>query len=274
MSGMGMALMGTGVAEGEHRAIEAAQRAISSPLLEDASIHGARGVLINVTGGEDMTLHEVSEAAKHRPGGGRPGCEHHLRHGDRPRAPGRGQGDRDRHGLRREAGARRPIAREMAVVESPPSAPAAPNESHAHAEQRRPERYFRRGASEPLEFDATRRRLHAELRQDEGRPGRPGVPAQADGLTQWRTADETPAAEARRRILVIDDDPETGRLVRTWYAGTPYEVEEAKDGAMGIEAARCDPARPDPARPAHAGDRRVQRRAARSSRTGRRAAPL
>lgn len=63
MSGMGMALMGTGVAEGEHRAVEAAQRAISSPLLEDASIHGARGVLINVTGGEDMTLLEVSEAA-------------------------------------------------------------------------------------------------------------------------------------------------------------------------------------------------------------------
>ncbi len=63
MSGMGMALMGTGIAEGEHRAVEAAQRAISSPLLEDASIHGARGVLINVTGGEDMTLHEVAEAA-------------------------------------------------------------------------------------------------------------------------------------------------------------------------------------------------------------------
>jgi cell division protein FtsZ len=63
MSGMGMALMGTGVAEGDHRAAEAAQRAISSPLLEDASIHGARGVLINISGGEDMTLHEVSEAA-------------------------------------------------------------------------------------------------------------------------------------------------------------------------------------------------------------------
>ena len=60
---MGMALMGTGIAEGERRAVEAAQRAISSPLLEDTSIHGARGVLINITGGEDMTLHEVSEAA-------------------------------------------------------------------------------------------------------------------------------------------------------------------------------------------------------------------
>jgi len=64
MAGMGMALMGTGVAAGEHRAVEAAQRAISSPLLDDASIHGARGVLINISGGEDMTLHEVSEAAE------------------------------------------------------------------------------------------------------------------------------------------------------------------------------------------------------------------
>jgi cell division protein FtsZ len=63
MAGMGMALMGTGMAEGEHRAVEAAQRAISSPLLEDASIHGAKGILINITGGEDMTLHEMSEAA-------------------------------------------------------------------------------------------------------------------------------------------------------------------------------------------------------------------
>jgi len=63
MAGMGMALMGTGVADGEHRAVEAAQRAVSSPLLEDASIHGARGILINITGGEDMTLHEISEAA-------------------------------------------------------------------------------------------------------------------------------------------------------------------------------------------------------------------
>ncbi|MDH3591949.1 MAG: cell division protein FtsZ, partial [Planctomycetota bacterium] len=63
MAGMGMALMGTGVSEGDHRSVEAAQKAISSPLLEDATIHGARGVLINVTGGEDMTLHEVSEAA-------------------------------------------------------------------------------------------------------------------------------------------------------------------------------------------------------------------
>jgi cell division protein FtsZ len=63
MSGMGMALMGTGIAEGKDRDREAAQRAISSPLLEDTSIQGARGVLINITGGPDLTLHEVNNAA-------------------------------------------------------------------------------------------------------------------------------------------------------------------------------------------------------------------
>jgi cell division protein FtsZ len=63
MTGMGVAVMGTGVAEGANRAVEAAQRAISSPLLEDASIEGARGVIINVTGGSDLSLVEVSEAS-------------------------------------------------------------------------------------------------------------------------------------------------------------------------------------------------------------------
>ncbi|OGQ22746.1 MAG: cell division protein FtsZ [Deltaproteobacteria bacterium RIFCSPLOWO2_02_FULL_44_10] len=64
MNEMGMALMGAGTATGEARAIEAATRAISSPLLEDVSIKGATGILINVTGGPDMTLHEISEASK------------------------------------------------------------------------------------------------------------------------------------------------------------------------------------------------------------------
>ncbi|KAA0254543.1 MAG: cell division protein FtsZ [Acidobacteria bacterium] len=62
MENMGMALMGTGVASGEHRAVEAAQRAISNPLLEEQSIQGARAILINVTGGEDLALTEVNEA--------------------------------------------------------------------------------------------------------------------------------------------------------------------------------------------------------------------
>ena len=63
MSGMGVAMMGTGVAEGEGRAMAAAQKAISSPLLEDSSVTGARGVIINVTGGPDLSLTEVSEAS-------------------------------------------------------------------------------------------------------------------------------------------------------------------------------------------------------------------
>lgn len=64
MSEMGMAMMGTGESSGENRAIEAAEKAISSPLLEDISIHGARGVLINVTASPDVTLQEVNEAAE------------------------------------------------------------------------------------------------------------------------------------------------------------------------------------------------------------------
>ncbi len=63
MAGMGLAIMGTGIAEGDDRAMLAAKAAISSPLLEDASVNGARGVIINVTGGADMSLTEVSEAS-------------------------------------------------------------------------------------------------------------------------------------------------------------------------------------------------------------------
>src|SRR5919106_1445204 len=63
MSGMGVAMMGTGVAEGDGRAMLAAQKAVSSPLLEDGSVTGARGVIINVTGGPDMSLMEVNEAS-------------------------------------------------------------------------------------------------------------------------------------------------------------------------------------------------------------------
>ena len=58
-----MALMGLGIAKGENRAIEAANAAISSPLLEDVSIEGATGIIINITGGNNLTLHEVNEAS-------------------------------------------------------------------------------------------------------------------------------------------------------------------------------------------------------------------
>ncbi|OFW06955.1 MAG: cell division protein FtsZ [Acidobacteria bacterium RIFCSPLOWO2_02_FULL_68_18] len=63
MSNMGVAMMGTGIADGENRAMTAAQKAVSSPLLEDGSVNGARGVIINVTGGPDLSLMEVNEAS-------------------------------------------------------------------------------------------------------------------------------------------------------------------------------------------------------------------
>src|SRR5262249_39379122 len=57
-------MMGTGVGQGEHRAIDAAQKAIASPLLDNTSIDGAKGILLNFTGGLDIALHEVEEAAR------------------------------------------------------------------------------------------------------------------------------------------------------------------------------------------------------------------
>ena len=63
MSAQGMAIMGTATADGDHRAMEAAKASISSPLLENISIEGATGVIINITGGESLSLHEVNEAS-------------------------------------------------------------------------------------------------------------------------------------------------------------------------------------------------------------------
>ncbi len=65
MSEMGKAMMGTGEAEGERRAIEAAEKAISNPLLDEVSLRGAKAVIINITGGDDLGLMEVEEAAQH-----------------------------------------------------------------------------------------------------------------------------------------------------------------------------------------------------------------
>jgi len=62
MSGMGRAIMGTGLGEGENRCIEAANRAVSNPLLEDVGVEGAHGVIVNVTGGSDLSMLDISEA--------------------------------------------------------------------------------------------------------------------------------------------------------------------------------------------------------------------
>ena len=124
MSGMGLAMMGTGVMSGENRTIEAAKAAISSPLLEGASVQGARGVIINVTGGHDMSLMEVNEAslliqaAAHE--------DANIIFGavidPTPRRPGEGDGDRDRLRFRRRSSTgcpAEPDARRSAALHGP-----------------------------------------------------------------------------------------------------------------------------------------------------------
>ena len=124
MREMGKAMMGTGEASGEKRALAAAEAAIANPLLDDASMKGARGLLISITGGQDLTLYEVDEAAtrireevdqdaniilgatfdeeprRHHP---RLGRRDRHRQADRRAAAGRQRADRDRAELRAAA---------------------------------------------------------------------------------------------------------------------------------------------------------------------------
>ena len=109
MSRMGLAIMGTGIATGDDRARVAATAAISSPLLEDATVQGARGVIINVTGGPDLTLAEVSEASDIIYERGARRRQHHLRR--RRRSEDGRQGQDHRHRDRLRPGARRRVAR-------------------------------------------------------------------------------------------------------------------------------------------------------------------
>ena len=120
MHDAGSALMGIGEANGENRAAEAAKTAISSPLLEQA-VEGATGILLNITGGSDLGLFEVNEAAEIIQGAAQR-LEHHLRRGGGRRPGRRGAGDRYRHrfpGLARPADVHRGHHR-------PPAPAAAP----------------------------------------------------------------------------------------------------------------------------------------------------
>ena len=109
MCEMGTAMMGMGEAEGERRALEAADAAISNPLLDHSSMKGARGVLINITGGMDLTLYEVDEAANKIRSRSRSGRQHHrgldLRRTDERTHARVGRGDRHRAGYARSHGA-------------------------------------------------------------------------------------------------------------------------------------------------------------------------
>ena len=102
MSDAGTALLGIGMGTGERRAIDAAERAVSSPLLE-TSMEGARSILLSITGGPDLSLWEVNESAKAVAEAAHPGRQHHLRRDGRREARGPGLGDGGRHRLRRRA---------------------------------------------------------------------------------------------------------------------------------------------------------------------------
>ena len=100
MSEAGNALLGIGMGTGDKRAIEAAEQAVSSPLLE-TSMEGARSILLSITGGHRPVAVGGQRGGQGRRGGRAPGREHHLRRDGRREARGRGVGDRRRDGLRR-----------------------------------------------------------------------------------------------------------------------------------------------------------------------------
>ena len=111
MKDAGSALMGIGVAGGENRAVEAAKAAISSPLLE-ASVEGAMGILLNITGGSDLGPVRGQRGRRDHLERGRRRLQHHLRRGGRPGARRRGARDGHRHRLRRSARSRAAAGRD------------------------------------------------------------------------------------------------------------------------------------------------------------------
>ena len=124
MTGMGRALMGTGYGTGDKRAMEAAQQAISSPLLEDVSINGATGILLNITGGPDLTLAEVNEACSLIQEAARRRRQHHLRFGHRRARRRPGAHHRHRHRL------------QLAAAEQPMPNVGGRTHGHGHGRNR------------------------------------------------------------------------------------------------------------------------------------------
>ena len=107
MHGQGYAVMGTAVASGTNRAVDAANRAITSPLLEDNSIQGAQGILINITGSSSLTLARSARSFVGHPEGRARKRQHHFRRGAGRRDEGISQDHRDRRGLPRSGAERR-----------------------------------------------------------------------------------------------------------------------------------------------------------------------
>jgi len=176
MSEMGKAMMGTGEADGEERARLAAEAAISNPLLDDVSMRGARGVLINITGGPDMTLFEVDEAANRI--GEEVDAEANIIFGSAqdPALEGKIRVSVVATGIDIDANARpRPVLR---VMEEPPAQPKRIEPAPAEAE---------RGPAASL-IDVMEKKAEAEIPEP--------VPAAAE------TSAETPAAIAEKESFI------------------------------------------------------------------------
>ncbi len=139
MQNGGSALMGTGIGRGENRAMEAAQQAISSPLLDNISIAGATGVLINITGGDDLTLGEVTQISEIDPRRRRRRGRDHLRRRARSGDARRDPGHRHRHRLRsHERGCRNARERHGTGCGAPRSGRASVREAPGAAHPCRP----------------------------------------------------------------------------------------------------------------------------------------
>ena len=227
MREMGKAMMGTGEASGEKRALTAAEAAISNPLIDDASMKGAKGLLISITGGKDLTLYEVDEAATRIREEVDQRRQHHrrrdLRREPRRHHPRLGGGDRHRQGTHRRisrrrrrtrvAGARRqdalrkaPAHRRAHRARRRTGAHGRGSQSAAHAAGRRGVDARRRAAIEdvtirpmpmkPSLFDAVPARAGRDRRAGSAQDVHPAAPeraaARAAHAAHRRTADAGP----------------------------------------------------------------------------------
>ena len=247
MAEMGKAMMGTGEADGDDRAVKAAERAISNPLLDDASLRGARGVLINITGGYDMTLFEVDEAANRIRKEVDEDAQHHLRHlgRGRPERPAAGLGGRHRHrrgaaagrGARdRPAGVRR---RSPAAQSRPDHAAGRPPGPAGHDRPAHGRSGDRRGGGQPARIGAPR--VAAPVRGGACAAPPPRRPA-------W------PRRACRRPARRRSPRPRRCRRCSRWPmpAATvhPAPLVDAQRRPAGSRASRCRRSPPRPRRSA------------------------
>jgi cell division protein FtsZ len=197
MSNRGPALMGTGFGQGENRSVEAAQEAISSPLLDNISIQGAAGVLINITGGEDLAIDEVSTIASVIQEAAGEDAEIIFGGGAQPGDARRGAGHRDRDRVRAGRGARAEgHPPRLPAASGAASCAAAPRAGNAHRAAAGPAGAGA-GARAPMGAGTPARADDVE------RPGDSDLYPSADGLSPGRGGAGTTRAPSPRWTLAV-----------------------------------------------------------------------